>query len=207
MQVPFVLSVYAVMHTVAGARRPATHACAARALIRHTHAARTAAGARAGRHGVPRGAGIPSGQLHLDPSTLAGIYQCNITFWDDQAISALNPGLQLPHAAITPVTYNESVGVAQLFLQYVQLDGNWGLGTGTTFKAPACVQKAHLWNGVVALVTGTPNAIGRAPGRARGAAGASGAAGERRTQRTRGCRCGGVACTTLHTARQAAELL
>ena len=38
-------------------------------------------------------AGIVTGQLRLDAGTLAGIYQCSISSWDDPAITALNPNL------------------------------------------------------------------------------------------------------------------
>ena len=103
---------------------------------------------------------MSNGQLNLTPAVLSSIYQCNTTSWDDPLISALNPGVQLPHVNITPIAYIEDVGVTQIFLQYVQLDGTWPLGTGTNFAAPPCVQHASLWNGVLARLEATRYAIG-----------------------------------------------
>ena len=140
-------------------------------------ALRAGPGGGAAAHGAPRRpavasmqrasccAGVSNGQLNLSPAVLASIYQCNTTFWDDPMIAALNLGVQLPHVNITPVAYTEDVGVTQIFLQYVQLDGTWSLGTGTNFAAPPCVQHASLWTGVLARLQATPSAIGCAPGR------------------------------------------
>lgn len=38
-------------------------------------------------------AGIKNGELRLNAQTLAGIYQCTITQWNDPLIAALNPNL------------------------------------------------------------------------------------------------------------------
>ena len=164
MQVPFVLSVYAVAHTVPGAQRrtgtspgswPWVGGAAAHGAPRRP--------AVASMQGASCCAGVSNGQLNLSPAALASIYQCNTTFWDDPLIADLNPGVQLPHVNITPIAYTEDVGVTQIFLQYVQLDGTWSLGTGTNFKAPPCVQHASLWTGVLARLQATPSAIGCAP--------------------------------------------
>ena len=109
------------------------------------------------------GTGISSGQINLNVAALAGIYQCNITHWDDPALTALNPGVALPHTNITPIAYAEDVAVTQVFLQYLQLDGTWTLGVGTNFNAPPCVQHASLWSGVLAKMAATPNSVGCEP--------------------------------------------
>ena len=42
-------------------------------------------------------------QLKLNGTVLANIYLKNITYWDDPAIEALNPGISFPHTAIAVV--------------------------------------------------------------------------------------------------------
>lgn len=47
---------------------------------------------------------LPGGQrLHLTGPVTAKIFLGQITHWDDPAITALNPGIDLPHAPITVV--------------------------------------------------------------------------------------------------------
>ena len=47
--------------------------------------------------------GLGNYQLKLTGTVLANIYLKNITYWDDPAIIALNPGASLPHTAIAVV--------------------------------------------------------------------------------------------------------
>src|SRR3712207_7157868 len=50
------------------------------------------------------------GQLKLDGPTLAKIYLGDITKWNDEAIKALNPGVELPSTAIAPVYRSDGSG-------------------------------------------------------------------------------------------------
>ena len=43
---------------------------------------------------ILRKAGIGRDELRLDGPTLAGIFQCNITAWNDLSIQSLNPHLR-----------------------------------------------------------------------------------------------------------------
>lgn len=78
---------------------------------------------------------IPSGSLRLDAPVLAAIYMGKVTHWDDAQIVALNPGLSLPHLAITPVAQSDGSAVTLNFTRYLAAGSDtWrqkvGLGSG-----------------------------------------------------------------------------
>lgn len=62
--------------------------------------------------------GVKSG-LKLDGAAIAGIYLGTITKWNDPAIAALNPGVNLPALAITPVHRADSSGPGYDLDQYL----------------------------------------------------------------------------------------
>ena len=84
--------------------------------------------------------------LKLDATTLAKIFQGQITTWNDPAIKALNPGLSLPSTTITLAVRSDGSGTTANFSQYlVDAAGSaWKLGTGSTIKWPST---AHAGNG------------------------------------------------------------
>lgn len=102
--------------------------------------------------------------LQLDAATLAGIFAGKITTWNDPTIAALNPGAQLPAAAITPVHRADDSGTTENFTEYLHQaaptvwtedpDGVWP----ASFKGEAAQGTA----GVVAAVKGGRNTIGYA---------------------------------------------
>lgn len=57
--------------------------------------------------------------LKLDGETLARIYKGEIEYWDDQAIAALNPGVELPHERIIVVHRSDSSGTTQVFTMFL----------------------------------------------------------------------------------------
>jgi phosphate transport system substrate-binding protein len=86
--------------------------------------------------------GVDSG-LKLDGATLAKIYLGTITSWDDAAIKAQNPGVNLPGTKITVVHRSDSSGTTKGFTQFlanyspewksgpgVDKDIKWPVGTG-----------------------------------------------------------------------------
>jgi phosphate transport system substrate-binding protein len=86
--------------------------------------------------------GVDSG-LKLDGATLAKIYLGKITSWDDVAIKAQNPGVNLPGTKITVVHRSDSSGTTKGFTQFlanyspewksgpgVDKDIKWPVGTG-----------------------------------------------------------------------------
>jgi phosphate transport system substrate-binding protein len=77
--------------------------------------------------------------LQLDGSTLANIFLNKITKWNDPAIEALNPGLQLPDAAIRPVHRSDSSGTTYIFTDYLStVSPAWKseVGTGKSVAWP-----------------------------------------------------------------------
>ncbi|MDX6589483.1 MAG: phosphate transport system substrate-binding protein [Solirubrobacterales bacterium] len=58
-------------------------------------------------------------ELQLSPETLAGIFNQEITSWNDKAIAADNPGVELPSTRITPVNRSDASGTTQNFTEYL----------------------------------------------------------------------------------------
>jgi phosphate transport system substrate-binding protein len=107
-------------------------------------------------------AGIKPGQLHLDGPTLARIYLGEIEYWNDQAIKALNPDLQLPELAIAPIYRSDGSGTNFLFTNYLSKVSPGFLeqvGSSTSVQWPAGIG-ARGNEGVAALATRTRGAIG-----------------------------------------------
>jgi len=63
--------------------------------------------------------GIKPGEMTLDGKTLADIYLGTITSWDAPAIKKLNPGVKLPHMAITTVHRSDGSGTTFNFTNYL----------------------------------------------------------------------------------------
>ena len=106
--------------------------------------------------------GIGPGQLKLTGPVLADIYLGKITKWNDKAITALNPGLALPDAAIAPVRRADGSGTTFGFTNYLsQVSPEWKekVGEGTAVNWP--VGAGGKGNeGVSAFVGRLPNSIG-----------------------------------------------
>jgi phosphate transport system substrate-binding protein len=100
--------------------------------------------------------------LKLDATTLAQIFQGQITNWDDPAIKTLNPGLGLPNEPITLAVRSDSSGTTQNFSQYLvdAAGGAWKLGTSSKIKWPHTARKGNGGSGVGQIVKSVPGAIG-----------------------------------------------
>jgi phosphate transport system substrate-binding protein len=86
--------------------------------------------------------GLQPGQLKLDGATLANIFLGKIKTWNDPAIAALNPGLNLPAAKITVVRRSDSSGTTFNFVNYLsKVSPEWKtkVGEGTTVQWPVGV--------------------------------------------------------------------
>ncbi|KYJ97563.1 MULTISPECIES: phosphate ABC transporter substrate-binding protein PstS [Microbacterium] len=57
--------------------------------------------------------------LNLDAATIAGIFAGTITNWNDEAIAALNDGVELPDLAISPVHRSDPSGTQETFAKYL----------------------------------------------------------------------------------------
>jgi phosphate transport system substrate-binding protein len=73
--------------------------------------------------------------LNLDGPTTAKIFNGSITKWNDPAIKALNPNVNLPAAPINVVFRSDKSGTTYNFQKYLEAasDGAWGKGTDENF--------------------------------------------------------------------------
>jgi phosphate transport system substrate-binding protein len=101
--------------------------------------------------------------LKLSPETLARIFNQEITTWNDKAIAADNPGVELPDTRITPVNRSDESGTTENFTEYMsevvpkvwtyEVSGDWPVKGG---------EAASGTSGVVEAVTAGEGAIGYA---------------------------------------------
>lgn len=83
--------------------------------------------------------GIKPGELVLDGKTIGDIYLGKITKWNDEAISKLNPTINLPNQAINVIRRADGSGTSFVFTNYLsKVNQNWNdeIGKGTTVKWP-----------------------------------------------------------------------
>jgi phosphate transport system substrate-binding protein len=75
--------------------------------------------------------GISPGQLVLDGPTLANIFLGTVTKWNDPAIKALNPTLNLPNQAIITVHRSDASGTTFIFANYLsKVSKDWATRVG-----------------------------------------------------------------------------
>jgi len=101
--------------------------------------------------------------LNLDAATIAQIFDGKITNWNDPAIAALNEGVDLPDAAVTPVHRSDDSGTTKNFTDYLEkasggawgyeADGVWPIGSGESGEGTS---------GLMEVVSNTPGTIGYA---------------------------------------------
>lgn len=106
--------------------------------------------------------GIVSGALKLSGAVLARIYLGEITRWNDAAIVALNAGVRVPDAPIVVTHRQDGSGTTFHFATYLaNASPAWRsrAGVDTLLNWPTG-RGARGNEGVAALVTATPHAIG-----------------------------------------------
>ncbi|MGP5495125.1 phosphate ABC transporter substrate-binding protein PstS [Psychrobacter celer] len=109
--------------------------------------------------------GVGPGELKLDGATLADIYLGKISKWNDPAITAMNPDLTLPDAAITTVFRSDGSGTTFNFTDYLaKVSNDWSdsVGVDKTVKWPTSATGAGGKGneGVSSYVNRMKNAIG-----------------------------------------------
>ncbi|MEU6645408.1 phosphate ABC transporter substrate-binding protein PstS [Saccharomonospora sp. NPDC046836] len=102
-------------------------------------------------------------ELNLKPATIAKIFNQQIKTWNDPAIAADNPGVQLPNTPITPVNRSDESGTTENFVEYLkataaadwphEVSGDWAVPGG---------EAAQGTSGVVQAVTNGNGTIGYA---------------------------------------------
>jgi phosphate transport system substrate-binding protein len=106
--------------------------------------------------------GIQTGAMRMTGQLLGDIFLGKVTKWNDPAIKALNPTLNLPDATIAPVRRADGSGTTFLFTNYLsKVNPEWKtkVGEGTAVNWP--VGAGGKGNeGVAAFVGRLPNSIG-----------------------------------------------
>jgi phosphate transport system substrate-binding protein len=88
--------------------------------------------------------------LKLDATVLAGMYNGKITSWNDPAIKALNPGVNLPSMKVVPLHREDSSGDTFLFTSFLndQAASDWPSSlVNTTITWPKGSTTAETGNG------------------------------------------------------------
>jgi len=106
--------------------------------------------------------GIHPGQLKLNGQVLGDIFLGKVAKWNDPAIKALNPSLNLPDAAIAPVRRADGSGTTFIFTNYlskVHAEWKYKVGEGTSVNWPTGAGGKGN-EGVAAFLNRLPNSIG-----------------------------------------------
>jgi len=101
-------------------------------------------------------------KLKFDGPTIAGIYQGQITKWNDKQIAKLNPGVKLPTGDIIVVHRSDGSGTSYIFTDYLsKVSPDWKekVGKGTSVNWPVGLGGKGN-EGVTQQVKQTEGAIG-----------------------------------------------
>jgi len=100
-------------------------------------------------------------KVNMSASTLAKVFQAQITKWNDPAIVAENSGTTLPDKAIVVVHRADGSGTTSTFTKYLTAaTPDWTLSSGDTVQWPASTQQGQGNGGVAQTVKATEGAIG-----------------------------------------------
>jgi phosphate transport system substrate-binding protein len=105
---------------------------------------------------------IKTNELVLEGKTLANIYLGHIKMWNDPAIKALNPTVNLPNQAIAVVHRSDGSGTTFIFVNYLsKMSPEWAtnVGEATSVEWPTGIG-AKGNEGVAGNVAQTAGAIG-----------------------------------------------
>jgi phosphate transport system substrate-binding protein len=103
--------------------------------------------------------------LNLSPEVIAGIFANEITQWNDPAIAADNPDLELPDTTINPVHRSDESGTTENFTDYLAQAAPdvWTFGALELWdEGPGGGEGAPQTSGVVAAVNAGEGSIGYA---------------------------------------------
>ncbi len=99
-------------------------------------------------------------ELNLPPEVIAGIFNQDITNWNDPAIAEANPDATLPDLAITPVNRSDESGTTENFTEYLaaaapdawpnEPSGDWPVSGGEAAQGTSGVVSAvEAGNGTI----------------------------------------------------------
>jgi phosphate transport system substrate-binding protein len=99
--------------------------------------------------------------IQISQETLAGIFQGDITTWNDPAIAETNPDLTLPETAITVAHRSDGSGTTKNFSTFLdEATDTWTLGASDEIEWPANAIGGEKNTGVAQVITQTEGAIG-----------------------------------------------
>jgi len=101
--------------------------------------------------------------LQLSREAILGIFSGRIRDWDDPAIAASNPGLDLPHKSITPVVRRDSSGTTYIITSHLAAafpEWRTGPGVGKQIDWPGNTMEVNYNSGVAQRVRVSEGAIG-----------------------------------------------
>ena len=101
-------------------------------------------------------------ELNLSPDVIAGIFQAQITTWNDPKIAADNPAATLPATPIAVVHRSDGSGTTNNFTKFLAAAAPdvWTLGSGDEVNWPGSTQGAEKNSGVAEVIKQTSGAIG-----------------------------------------------
>lgn len=101
-------------------------------------------------------------KLKVDGPTLAKIFTARVTDWNDPAIAAVNPGVELPSTPITVCRRSDASGTTTNFSKYMAAAGgsDWTLGSSDSLQWPAGTQGGDGNGGVAQCVKSKVGTIG-----------------------------------------------
>jgi phosphate transport system substrate-binding protein len=105
-------------------------------------------------------------KLQLSPTSLAAIFQLEVTKWNDPIIAADNPGVTLPETDIVVARRADGSGTTENFSKFLNASagpdagGTWKLGGASELEWPEGTQAGDGNSGVAQIVSSTAGAIG-----------------------------------------------
>ena len=105
-------------------------------------------------------------KLQLSPTSIAAIFQLEVTKWNDPIIAADNPGVTLPDTDIVVARRADGSGTTENFSKFLDASagpaagGTWKLGGASELEWPEGTQAGDGNSGVSQIVASTPGAIG-----------------------------------------------
>ncbi|MGW4643834.1 phosphate ABC transporter substrate-binding protein PstS [Sphaerisporangium sp. NPDC004334] len=97
--------------------------------------------------------------LQLSPATIGGIFNSQITKWDDAAIKKDNPDAKLPSTAIQAVHRSDESGTSDNFTKFLKATAEWPYEPAKAWPAEAKGTGAKGSDGIAQTVKGTEGTI------------------------------------------------
>ena len=105
--------------------------------------------------------GINPGQIKLNGKVLGELFLGHIKVWDDAALKALNPGVNLPHLPVTVVHRSDGSGTSFIFTSFLSMTSPaWSKTVGASDSVNWPTGLGGKGNDGVAFVKQTPGSIG-----------------------------------------------